>query len=489
MSLAQRAVRGTIYVLFSSYANMGLGIVYGVLLARVLTPEHFGVFAGALFFATVFDVRGKLGLDYAFVHRQPTTPELLTTHWYLQAGLSALTVVILGLAALVIKQLNYPPATPSLMMALGGALLLEALGSTARVALEKELNFGRSTMVVSGALLLSYLSALAAAYAGFTYWALLTQLAVNAGVSTLGFWWIYTRRRTTPWTWRIDPPLTRWLLRFGATMTIASLATAILLQFDNFLVLTLAGSAAAGYYVQAYKVAQWPTGLVTHIVSRTSLPTYAKLQDDPPRLSKAFELSLWLILMVALPLALAIFVTAPDFLQLLYGPTWLPAATPLRFLIGYSVLRPLLDDTGALFTAIGQPGRITRVLVTQAVTLIVIAPPLTIAWGAVGTAIGVGIAFAIGIAVTYRFISRTLTLNIGRLFAPPAIALGATLLAYGLLAPYLNAIPIPWLWLRVLAKGGFAVAAFTAIAGALQYRELTARVRLISSLIFPTRVT
>jgi len=340
------------------------------------------------------------------------------------------------------------------MMALAGAMLIEAAGTTARAGLEKELVFGRSTTVITGSLALSYLGAIGLALKGYTYWALVGQVTLNAALSSLGFWWAYRRVGQRP-SIRIsfDPELARWMLRFGGTLAIGAVATLLLLQFDNFLVGTFVSAATLGYYAQAYKVAQWPTGLVTHIIARVSLPTYAKLQADPLRLSKAFELSLWLILLAALPLALAIFATAPDFLRLLYGDKWLPSAPLLRFLIGYSVLRPLLDDTGALFTAIGQPKRITVVLIAQALTLVLAATPLTLAYGAVGTAIGVGIAFVVGIGLTYFFVSRTLPIKLARLFFPAALAAVISLVIYFSLTRLVNLNLLPLL-IRVPLKGG-----------------------------------
>src|SRR5262245_10147772 len=111
MSLAHRAVRGTFIILLSSYANMPFGIGYGILMARLLTPAHFGAFAGAMFVVSLFDVRGKLGLDYAFIHKQPTTPELLSTHWLLQMGAAALTLLVSGVAALLVTRFHYPSET------------------------------------------------------------------------------------------------------------------------------------------------------------------------------------------------------------------------------------------------------------------------------------------------------------------------------------------------------------------------------------------
>src|SRR5439155_19243332 len=214
----------------------------------------------------------------------------------------------------------------------------------------------------------------------------------------------------------------RWLLRFGLALTFGALATIVLLNGDNFMAGTFVGVAALGYYERAYKVAQWPTGLVTHVVSRAALPTYAKLQDDKPRLSKAFNLTLWVITSIATPLALALFVSAPDFILLIFGPQWSPSGTLLRFLVGYSVLRPLLDDTGALLTATGRPQRVTQLLVTQAALLVLFALPLTLAYGVTGTAVGVGITFLIGVLLAYVFVSEVVTLDWRLAFLPPLLS-------------------------------------------------------------------
>ena len=536
MTIAQRAVRGTAFVLVSSYTNMAIGVVYGILIARLLEPEHFGVFALAMFFFTLFDVRGKLGLEYAFVHRQPTTDELFATHFALQVAASIVTLALTTLAAIVIAPLNYPTATAPLMIALAGALIVESVGISARAALEKELAFARSTVVVTSALVLSYVAALVLARAGFAYWALFGQVAVNALVGAVGFWWAYrrmTRARSRSFRAErevstaerdssshvtvqphlslravfakqsptllteghsaeiasshksllamtlVNRDLARWMLRYGAVMSLGAIATVLLLQFDNFLVGTFVGATALGFYALAYKVAQWPTGLVTHIVSRVSMPTYARLQDDVARLGKAFEMSLWLILTVALPLALALFVAAPDFLLLLYGEKWLPSATLLRFLVGYAVLRPLLDDTGALFTAIGKPERITTVLVVQAITLIVVGIVLTLAFAAIGTAIAVGIAFIVGIALTYRFVARALPIDLVRVFAPSFVAAAASIALYWVCARAFDWNGLP-LIVRVALKGALVVGFYGALLLALERGAFFARIAYIA---------
>jgi PST family polysaccharide transporter len=161
MTIAHRAVRGSAIILASSYANLAIGFATTIVLTRLLSPEIFGLFNLSLVFFMVIDFRNKLGLDYAFVHRQPTTDQLAATHWLLQV-LLALSSLLVGFAlALLLPTLGYDAHISRLLVGLCMIGVVEALGSTARVMLEKELRFGRSTIIISSALLLANLSAIA----------------------------------------------------------------------------------------------------------------------------------------------------------------------------------------------------------------------------------------------------------------------------------------------------------------------------------------
>ncbi len=492
MSLARRAVRGTLLILVSSYANMGAGLIYGVIMARLLDPIHFGIVALGAFLFSLVDVRGKLGLDYAFIHRQSNDEALPSTHWLLQTGTALLTGVLALLAlpvllasSQVLRQWGYQlqPEVIITVLALVMVAVIDAAGATARTMLEKDLDFARSTVVISTALVASYIMAVILALRGFTYWALLGQLAANAAIGTLGAWWILRRAapdRQFPLRW--EPTLARWMLKYAATVAVGAVATVILLQYDNFLVGILSGAAALGYYALAYRITQWPTGLVTHVIARASLPTYARVQNDPARLGRAFEMSLWMILMLSLPLGLALFIAAPEFVRLLFGEKWLPAAPLIRLLIIYAALRPLLDDTGALFVSIGQPGRITAVLVMQAVVLVLAATPLTVAFGVAGTTLGVGIAFIVGIYLTYRFVARTLPIRLLPLFGPAIVAVAVSLGAGLWINHYVPSDTWP-LILQVGFKGGSVAGLFLLVALGLQGRSAFDRIQYLLKLV------
>jgi O-antigen/teichoic acid export membrane protein len=219
--------------------------------------------------------------------------------------------------------------------------------------------------------------------------------------------------------------------------------------------------AALGYYDRAYRIAQWPTLLVYSLTTRAAFYTYARLQDDPARLQRTVRMTLWLVTVAALPLALAIFVTAPDLVRLLYGERWLPSAVFVRFLAVYSLLRPLQEVANSLFTAAGRPRRTATVAWSQALTLVAAATPLTLLWGAVGTCVGVGTSFAVGLAFAHRYMRETVSLSLVSVLAVPAAAALASFAACALLT-------------RVALGGGLAIGVFLAVMLAVERQRFVA---------------
>jgi PST family polysaccharide transporter len=479
MSLGQRAVRGTVIVLASSYTNMAVGFLTTILLTRLLSPDDFGLMALATFFFSLLDLRNKMGLDFAFVHRQPTTDELVATHLGLQCALSLGTVVLVLAASPLLVMAGYSPRLPWIMAALAGIGLIEAAGTTPRLVLEKELAFARSTVVITGSLIAANALAVFLAWRGAGLVSLLVQSGANILFSTLGLWYMSRLRLRRAFRRQ----LAGWMLRFGLAVAVGSVAAVVLLQYDYFLVGTFVGATALGYYERAYKIAVWPTGLVTHVVSRTAFPTYAKVQDDRGRLSQAFNMTLWLITMVALPIAMAMFVTAPDFVRVLFGERWLPSAQLLRLLVAVAMLRPLLDDTGALFNAVGQPRRISTVLVVQAVTLVLLGTPMTWRWGVMGTAVAVGIAFLASIILDYWYVRQVVDLSLTQAFGVPALGLAAGLFVWWGGRQFLGTAGWPPL-ARLIVEGGMSLAAFYMVAGMLQRELIRERLRLVWSLLW-----
>lgn len=429
--LARQTLRGGVWVALSSYFNIGFGFVANLILARLLTPSDFGIVSLATFFFALINLRPKLGLDTAFAQRTETSGVLIQTHLVSSflAGLLSLALAV-PVAAVILPRFGYEAQVGQLLIGLAAIGVSDALMGTAWVLLDKHLLFGHSSLWLSLSLPLSYLPAFYLALNGGGPWSLVAQTATYALLLLGGLWVICRRQLGHLWktAWSFNFGVLRDLLHLGIWVGAGTVASTLLYQYDSFLVGSLVGVTTLGYYDRAYRLAQWPHVLISSTIARTAFFAYARLHDEPARLAKSLEMTIWLVTRLALALALAIFVSAPDLIVALLGERWLPSAPLLRILVFYSAMRPLLESVSIFFVAIGKPQRWNDLILWQALTLIAVATPLTAVWGAVGTAIGVGAAFVVGLGIAQRHLQQTFgDFAWPQLLAAPIIASLATL--------------------------------------------------------------
>jgi len=481
--LAHRAVRGGLWVALSTYWTLAFGFGANIFLTRMLPPDAFGTFALATFFAQLFRIQTKLGLSYAFGQHRGTDGESVGTYAALEAAAAGCGVVLMGLAAPVLRRLGYEEPVVQVALVLSLAAFLEGVSSIAGTLLEKELRFHLTSLYQSLVFPLSYLPAFWLAWHGGGVWSLAAQTTAYSFL-LLGLLAIAWRAMPHLWRepWRFRRDLALSFLRFGSATGLWWMAGMLFSQLDNFLIGTFVGVTALGYYDRAYRIAQWPALLFNAVLSRTAFYTYARLQEDRERLRKAAAMVAWGIGMIAVPVALAIFLSAREIVMLLYGERWLPSALFLQILIAFFVIRPQLENAGVLWNAMGKPGRAATLLWLQVGILGIAGVPLTGRWGALGTCGAVGLALAVGMGLTYIYLRREISARIGASLISPVLAGGLALLGFIGLLRFL-----PWetmgAFARLLVKAAYALLAFYAVGFILQAREAGEPARALWRLI------
>lgn len=477
--LAYRAVRGGLLVALSSYWTLGFGFVANIFLTRLLSPADFGTFSLGMFFAQLFRLQTKLGLNYAFGQHKETSGTSVGTYAALDTAAALCGLLLMGVAAPVLRLLGYDHLVVQAALVLALAASMEGVASIAGTLLEKGLHFGTISLYQFITFPLSYIPAIWLATHGGGVWSLVSQTTTYS-FFLLFLWWILRRTEPGLWAepWQFNFDLARRFLRFGAMTGLWLMAGMLFSQLDNFLIGTFAGVTALGYYDRAYRMAQWPGLLFNAVLLHPAFYTYARLQDDRPRLEKTAAMLTWAIGMVAVPLAIAVFIAAPEIITLLYGERWLPSALFLQILIAFFVVRPHLENAGVLLNAMGKPARAATLLWAQVGVLGIAGLPLTLRWGALGTCAAVGLALLVGILLAYHYIRQEVSVNPGSVLVVPLLAGAVTLAGY---AVALHFVPMDGLGLlaRLLVKAGWSVGAFYALAFVLQPREMGERARYV----------
>ncbi|MEA3166877.1 MAG: hypothetical protein QOJ26_1751 [Thermoplasmata archaeon] len=420
------AVRGLAWTSLSYGLRQAVQFGAGIVIARLLVPRDFGVFALASLAIAILALARNLGLAAALVRDPELTEAKRSTAFWTNAAVGLLLAAAMALAAPTLAGWFGEPRLAFALWWLAPTFLLDTLTSVHDALLERDRGYRRRAARDSAATLLGTVAALALAWMGAGWTALVVQRVV-ASVASMAFLWT-----SVPWRPHLtfDRGSLRGLLAFGLPLAGWTALTWLSNNVDSLLVGRWLGPVALGTYTLAYSVARGPGQLVQAILGGILYPELARIQHDLAQVRAVYLASLRHILAaLLLPLA-AMAALAPTFVPLVYGKQW-TAAVPLVQLFAIVAIAPIAATTAAwLYTSQGKTRRLFW-------TSLAYTGLLTAAF-ALGLRGGL-----VGLAVAYAVVSAAVGIPVSVLGAR-MVGLRLAELGRGLLAPGLA-------WLEALA--------------------------------------
>ncbi len=479
--LAAKTVKGSAYSIGASAVTMVLGFGRSVLMARLLTPEDFGVVAFALTFLNFTVPLRNFGLDQALIHRKPdangTTSEALAGHFSLRLLLTALFVLALIPIIPLFRHIWPEKALlVPVLLALTIGQLASALGSTPTTYLRKEMRFKE----LAGLQILTSLSMTIVgpvmAWRGWGVWAIVGEHISGIIVATLVVWTVIR-----PWSpqLRFDWKLTKWYLGYGKFILATQSLNKLISEFDDFWVGAVLGAQPLGYYSKAYEFANYPRRVISEPVAQVLFPAFAKAQDDALRLSKAYYRASSLIVRAGFLIGGMLVLEAQQFVLLFLGSQWIPMVLPFQLMILYILLEPLRAVSGNLVNAVGRPEFYTRARVAESllsVPFVILGARL---WGIRGVAIAVDVVLLAGLAIMLQQIRSLVRVSFVRMLLYPTVAMALALLVGWQISGLMPAGKLAQLVVKALA---FA-ATYSLILVVLEGKEYVSYTRLFADLL------
>jgi polysaccharide transporter, PST family len=382
-SLKELSIRSGFVTLSSQAVSYGIHAVSLVVLARLLTPEDYGVIAMVAAVTGFVNLFRELGLSSAAVQKNNLTDQQSGALFWISAGLGATATLIIAALAPAVAWFYQRAELSTVTLGLSLTSLVSSLGTQHGVLLTRQMRFKALAVTQISAMLAGLVTAVAVALSGGQYWALVASAWATVAWHTTGLWVVSGFRPG----WPKRGTQIRQLLRFGASITAFDLTNYFHRNLDHVLIGRVWGAQQLGLYSRAYAMLTLPLSNLRGPLDRVALPAMSRLQNDPERFRSYYVKYCSRLAFLSMPLVSFFFLFSDCIVRLLLGNRWMGSADLFGILALVAFIQPTAGLRGLVLLATGQGKRYFRLGLYIAI-LTSIAFICGLPWGAKGVAIG-----------------------------------------------------------------------------------------------------
>ncbi|MCB0171420.1 MAG: MOP flippase family protein [Anaerolineae bacterium] len=352
MSLREQAAAGAKWTSSTMIIVTGLQFFQLAVLARLLSPEDFGLMAMigvVLGFANAF---ADMGVSNAIIYHQNTTRAQLSSLYWLNLMVGFVIFLLVWAATPLIVAFYNEPQLSELIFWAALGLLIVPFGQQFQVLLHKELQFDVLAKVQILSTLAGVTVAIGSAWAGQGVFALVWGSLTSSSVNALLLTW---------WGWRSWRPMLHFnffdiqsYISFGLYQMGERSVNYFAANVDYMIVGRFLGPELLGLYRLAYELVLKPLRTINPILTKIAFPVFAKKQTNDVALRRGYLEVIKLLAMILFPITVGFIVTAPLIVPVVFGPSWVGAIPLVQILAVVGLLKALSNPTGAILLAKGR---------------------------------------------------------------------------------------------------------------------------------------
>lgn len=349
-NLTKLTALGILWTGISHFSTQLFHFIVIVILARLLTPEDFGIVGLAAIFLGLIGAINELGLSAAIVQRKEIDEIHLSSSFWASviAGITLFLVVVLA-SPFVANFFQEDIVQPILIVSAIG-LIIGSFTVVHQALLKKSLDFKKLTIAEVGAAVVSGLVSVFLAIIGYGVWSLVFGGLASSFILVVILWKIVAWRPSL----RFDFAHFKELFGFGSHVMGSRILNYIDSNIDYLVVGKLLGTSALGYYSFAYHLITFPLHKISMMVTRVTFPAFSTIQDDNETLRSGYLKVVQYISVITFPMLAGMIVVAPDFVVVVYGAKWAPMILPLQILCLAGALKSVGTTVGSVLLSKGR---------------------------------------------------------------------------------------------------------------------------------------
>ncbi len=349
-SLKTTATRGMLWNALEKFSVQAGQLVIGIVLARILMPEDFGLIGMLSIFIAISQTFIDSGMGSGLIQKKERKDIDFSTVFVFNFTISAIFYLVLFFTAPLIARFYNMPQLVILTRVLSTIIIINSLAIVQRSRLTINIDFKTIAKVNVVSVFTSGALGIFFAYIGYGVWALVIQQLVNAMVSVVMFWILSKWKPSLLFSRRAFKDL----FAYGSKLLISGLYSQTMANIYNIAIGKAFSASELGFYTRAKSFAELTAGTVTSVMHQVSFPILSSVQEDRERMVHIFSRMIRMSTFFIFPVMTMLALLADPIVRLLLTEKWISVVPLLQWMCFARVFYPISVINMNILNAIGR---------------------------------------------------------------------------------------------------------------------------------------
>jgi len=326
--LSNKTLKGVFWSFVENIGTIGTSVFFGVILARLLSPEDFGLLGMTNVFVLFAQVFIDSGFSQALIQKDKCTEKDYNNVFWFNLGVSIIIYVIIYISSpyvgLFFKQNNLSLfiKVVSLGLIVSALTIVNQTKLTRRLEFKKQAKIGFLSVLFGGCL------GVISAMSGFGVWSLAIRILTTQMIRMIGL--IYIEKWKPSFYFSFGQ--LKHMFSFGSRILMVNSIAITFKNSFNVFIGKFYSSGTLGLYTQANIYSSLPADSLVAIVSRVSFPVFSTLQNSKEEMKQVAKNMMLFTMFITFSLFFLMLSVADSFFYFVLGEKWLPAVPFFRIL-------------------------------------------------------------------------------------------------------------------------------------------------------------
>ena len=367
MSLKKKAMHGVFWRLCQQSSVQVSKLIISMILARLITPEEFGIVGMLMVFTALGRVFNDAGFGLALIQREHLTQDDICSVFYFNILMGASLTTLFYFCAPWIADFYKLPELKFIARVSGFTFLISSFGSVHSTLMEKSIDYKTLMKISLGASITSGVFGVFFAMHGFGVWALV-YMSLIGGVMSCLLSWVFS-----PWrpTLRFSVQSLGSMFHFGSRVMVTSLVDTGFQQLNSLVIARVYSAADLGFVTRAKRLQQLSLQTILMSINSVLLPIFSTTQGDKERFHRGLKKTITMLAAINFPLFSGLAIISRSLIWIMFGEQWLPAAPYFSILCMSAFLVVIGSVNRSALLAVGESAKVLKISIVSKVSVII----------------------------------------------------------------------------------------------------------------------